>query len=328
MEYKAFFKAIAEKALFGAYLLHGAEEYVKESALSQILLGIDAGVRDMNVDNLYAASAAEIIAACETLPFLAEYRAVVVRALPKEADAEALKAYLPKVPPQTVLVFLHRGEADRRLALVKAFAAQDRAVDFTPLSEHDAARWLRQQANAGGVMLGEAAAEFFVSLAGTDCTKLHNEFEKAAAYAGDGHEITREIIAKVVTRELDFVVFSVLDDVLAGRTKDAFAALSGLVADGEQPIEIASRIGEKARLILQARRLIERKLPKDAVQKGLGVSPGYAWRVYEAARLMNPARTESLARCAKALCDVATLQLTGRARARDALEQALLLLAR
>ncbi len=327
MDYKEFFAAIREEALSGAYLLHGDEEYVKESALSQLLARIEDAVRDMNVDNLYTANAKEIIAACETLPFLARRRVVIVRALPKEQDAEEIRAYLPRMPQESVLLFFLRGAADNRLALVKALTAQKRAVLFAPLQEHDASRWLRQQANSASVTLSEQDAAFFIALAGTDCSKLNNEMQKAAAYAGDGRVITREIIAKVVTRDLDYVVFSVLDDVIAGRVRDGFAALAGLIENGEQPMEIASRIGEKARLILQARRLIERKLPKDAVQRNLGVSSGYAWRVYEAARLMNPARTQALSRCAKALCDVSTLQLTGRAKARDALEQALLILA-
>ncbi len=327
MEYRDFFKAIRENRLSGAYLLHGEEEYVKESALSQLVCTVDEAVRGMNVDSIPSAAAQTVVAACETLPFLAEKRIVIVRALPKEGDAEELKAYIKRVPPQTVLVFFVRGAADGRLAIVKALEAEKRAVRFPPLSEYDAARWIRQQADMSGVVMSERDAEFFVALAGTDCAKLSNEFKKAAAYAGDGQTITKEIISKVVTRDLDFVVFAVLDHVLSGRTKDGFAALRSLVADGEQPMEIAARIGEKARLVLQARRLIERKQAKDAVVGKLGVSAGYAYRVYEAARLMNPARTEPLNRCAKALCDVATLQLTGRIRALDALEEALLILA-
>lgn len=327
MDYKEFFKAIAENKLSGAYLLHGEEEYVKESALLKLIASIDATVRDMNVDDIASASAREIIAACETLPFLAERRVVVMRTLPKEADADELKAYIPRVPEQTALLFFVRGDADKRLAFVKAMETAKRAVHFTPLGESDASRWVRQQANQHGVLISDADADFFVSLAGTDCAKLNNEFQKAAAYTGDGNAITKQIIAKVVTRDLDFVVFSVLDHVLSGRTKDGFASLRGLVRDGEQPMEIAARIGEKARLILQARRLIEKKRAKDFIVANLDVSSGYAYRVYEAARLMSPPRTEPLNRCAKALCDVATLQLTGRARALDQLEEALLILA-
>ncbi|HWQ58697.1 MAG TPA: DNA polymerase III subunit delta [Clostridia bacterium] len=327
MEYRDFFRAIKENTVSGAYLLHGEEEFVKDSALAQLLAKVEPGVREMNVDSIASAGAPEIVAACETLPFLSEMRVVVVRALPKEGDAEELRAYLDRVPRQTALVFFCRGKADGKLLIVKAFDALGRAVYFAPLNESDASRWLRQRADSAGVSLAERDADFFVTIAGTDCARLNNEFQKAAAYAGDGNAITRQIISKVVTRDLEFVVFSVLDDVLSGRIRDGFAALRGLIYDGEEPMEIAKRIGEKARLILQARRFVEKKKSKDFIVENLGVNRGYAYRVYEAARLMKAERTEPLARCAKALCDVTKLQLTGRAKALDALEQALLLLA-
>lgn len=327
MDYKEFFQAVKDDTVSGAYLFHGEEEYVKESALAKLIATVNDAVSAMNVDQFYTANAAEIIAACETLPLLAARRVVVVRSLPKESDAQELKSYMGNIPPTTVLVFFIHANADARLTFVKTMNAAKRTVLFAPLSEHDASRWIRQQANMSGVTIADRDADFFVSIAGTDCSKLKNEFEKAAAYAGDGNAITKEIISKVVTHDLEFVVFSVLDDVLSGRTQDGFAALRGLVRDGEQPMEIAARIGEKARLILQARRLIEKKKPKEAVIAGLGVSSGYAYRVYEAARKMKPSRTEPLNLCAKALCDVATLQLAGRVKALDSLEKALLILA-
>lgn len=327
MERNDFFKAIKSDALSGAYLLHGDEEYVKESALKSLLSTIDGTVRDMNTDVIASASAAEIIAACETMPFLAPRRVVVVRALPKDADAEALKPYLSRIPPETVLLFFIRGDADGRLAFVKTLAAAGRTVHFAPLAESEAARWIRQQASSCGTVIAQQDAEFFAAYAGTDCANLMQEFRKAADYVGEGNAVTKDVIKKVVTHDLDYIVFAVLDQIMSNHAREGFTALRSLLYDGEAPMEIASRIGEKARLILQARRLIERKIPKDAAIKQLGVSSGYGYRVYEAARLMSPSQKEPLAQCAKALCDVTTLQLTGRARAADALEQALIILA-
>ena len=327
MERNDFFKAIKENTLSGAYLLHGEEEYVKESALRSLLATVDETVRDMNTDNIAQANAAQIIAACETIPFLCARRIVIVRALPKDADAETLKSYINRIPPETVLLFFIRGDADGRLAFVKALVAQGRAVLFAPLSESEAARWIRQQASSSGIIISQPDAEFFASYAGTDCANLAQEFRKTADYVGEGNEVTKDVIKKVVTRDLDYIVFAVLDQIMSNHAREGFTALRSLMYDGEAPMEIASRIGEKARLILQARRLIERKTPKDAAIKLLGVSSGYGYRVYEAARLMSPSQREPLARCAKALCDVTTEQLTGRAKAVDSLERALIILA-
>ena len=94
----------------------------------------------------------------------------------------------------------------------------------------------------------------------------------------------------------------------------------------EKPLDVARVLADKAKLTLEARRLIDRKQQKDAILKALSCSPGYAYRVYESARRLKAAQVPRLAAATKALVEVAPLQFTGRMKASDALERALLLL--
>ena len=150
--------------------------------------------------------------------------------------------------------------------------------------------------------------------------------EKLACYVGDGNEITKDAIAKVTTRDLDFIVFSVLDYFLAEKPEDGFRALGAVIKDGEKPLDVARVLGDKAKLTLEARRRIDAKQQKDAVIKALPCSPGYAYRVYESARRLKTTQVPRLAAATKALVSVAPMQFTGRMKAADALERALLLL--
>ena len=326
MDRNAFFNLIKENRLSSAYLLHGVEEYVKDSAVSALLETVEEATRPLNVDTLESAEANALTLACDALPFFAERRVVICRAMPKDSDAKAILAYLPKMPETTLLLFLLRGEADMKVAFPKALAKEDRVVAFTELSESEAARWAGQLARRRGVTILPENARFFITLAGTDCARLAGEFEKLACYVGDGNEITREAISKVTTRDLDFIVFSVLDYFLAEKPEDGFRALGAVLKDGEKPLDIARVLGDKAKLTLEARRRIDQKQPKDAVIKALPCSPGYAYRVYESARRLKSAQVPRLAAATKALVAVAPMQFTGRMKASDALERALLLL--
>ncbi len=327
MDRNAFFNLIRENRLSGAYLLHGVEEYVKDSAVSAVLATVEEAARTLNVNTLESAAADELALACDALPFFAERRVVICKAMPKDADARALLAYLPQMPETTLLLFLLRGEAELKLAFPKALAREDRVVAFAQLSEPEAARWVGQLARRRGVSILPENARFLVGLAGTDCARLANEFEKLACYVGDGNEITRDAIAKVAARDLEFIVFSVLDYFLAGKPEDGFRALHGVMKDGEKPLDIARVLGDKAKLTLEARRRIDMKQQKEAVIKALPCSPGYAYRVYESARRLRPQQVPRLAAAAKALVEAAPLQFTGRMKAADALERALLMLA-
>ena len=90
---------------------------------------------------------------------------------------------------------------------MKAMARLGRSVDFAPLNEIEARRYVQKRAKAIDAPITEQEAAFFVSLAGTDCAALYNELDKAASYAGAGNEIAREVIAKIVTRDLDLRCF-------------------------------------------------------------------------------------------------------------------------
>lgn len=324
MERNAFFNSIKNNALSGAYLLHGTEEYVKESAVASVIASVDEATRALNVDVLQSAAADALMLAADALPFFAERRIIICRALPKEQDAKAITAYLPHMPPTTLLFFVVQGDADARLAFVKALQKEERVVAFSPLSEGEAAKWLTQLARRRGVTILPENARFCVSLAGTDCARLANEFEKLACYAGDGNEITKEMVSKVVIRDLDFIVFSILDYFLAEKPEDGFRALGAVIKDGEKPIDIARVLGDKAKLTLEARKLIDRKQKKEDIIKALPVSPGYAYRIHESARRLKAAQVLRLFACAKAMAEVMPLQLQGCMKASDALERALL----
>ena len=144
---------------------------------------------------------------------------------------------------------------------------------------------------------------------------------------GGGNEITREVIAKIVTRDLDYVVFEVLDQFIANRATDGLRTLNGLMENGEKPLMIAERLRDKAKLTLQARQLLDKRIGKDEITRRLGVSSGYAWRVSDSAKRLSTAQVAALTDAAEALSRVTTMQLTGKAKAEDALIRALMLLA-
>ena len=97
--------------------------------------------------------------------------------------------------------------------------------------------------------------------------------------------------------------------------------------NGEKPLMIAERLRDKAKLTLQARQLLDKRMCKDEITRRLGVSSGYAWRVSDSAKRLSTAQVAALTDAAEALSRVTTMQLTGQAKAEDALIRALMLLA-
>jgi len=320
MDHKSFFKAIKNGNLSGVYLLSGEEEFIKDAALQGAINSVEEAARALNTEFLTAAEADPLIAACETLPFFAKRRLVVVKAIPTDENWKKVSAYLPRLPETTLLLFFVRGSAPGTSGLVKLLKKEDRIVDCSPLTAPEAAYWVEQQAKKLQVTISPSAARFLVELCGTDLTNLHNEFTKAACYAGSGKEVTREIISRAVTRNLEYDVFEMVDAFAARKSEAGLRALTKLL-ERENAFGIAALLSSRFKQILQARLLMERKLSKDAVVKSLGGNPYAAKKAYESADRFS---AEKLRQVVRDLSDVSYLQVSGQGKDVEALEQALL----
>ena len=111
MDRKEFSQLVKAGSVQGAYLFEGVEENIKAATLQSLRKALlPEGMEELNESVMDAPATDAIIAACETLPFLADKRLVIVRehpALMGRADADdRLISYIPNVPESAVLVFL------------------------------------------------------------------------------------------------------------------------------------------------------------------------------------------------------------------------------
>ena len=79
MDHRAFFDDVAKGNIAPCYVFEGTEEYIKRSALAALRNKLlPAGLEDMNEARLTDPDANALIAAAETLPFMADKRLVLV----------------------------------------------------------------------------------------------------------------------------------------------------------------------------------------------------------------------------------------------------------
>ncbi|HLY64980.1 MAG TPA: hypothetical protein VKU60_05550, partial [Chloroflexota bacterium] len=153
------------------YLLHGEDDLSRREAVKTLLPAIGSddylevstfeGGRDVQ----------EIIQACNTLPFLAGRRYVLLRnfiaantrrgrgeaddegappedVVDKKRPVQVLRDYLPSLPESTVLVLEEAGKAPANSVLVKYARANGEEREFRPLIGADLSKWIRAQFEA------------------------------------------------------------------------------------------------------------------------------------------------------------------------------------
>ena len=297
MDWKQLYAAWEKGDFAPVYLFHGEEEYIKQSALARLRsLLLPAGLEALNETLLEGAvDAGRIIEAAETLPMMCEKRLVVVkdwapllsaRAKNEGEDAARLADWLPKAPETCVTVFYLRGKCQSNGKCAKALREKGAEAVFAPLDEAQLQRWIRQKAKEAGAAIDPQAVEALVFAAGRDCTRLIGEIEKLTSYAGPGGTIRATDVQSIVAPSVESTVFTMIDQLTAGRFPAAQRLLDALLNAGENRVRALYMITRQMRLLALAREMLDAKTPLPRIQESLGVTSYGARRLVEQARRM------------------------------------------
>ena len=283
MDRKEFTQLIKAGTVSGAYLFVGVEVNIKAATLQALRKAIlPEGMEELNESLMDAPDASAIIAACETLPFLADKRLVIVRehpALTGRSDAdEKLLSYIPNVPESAVLVFLCRGKADARKKLYTAIKKAGGIVSFAPLTDAELNAWVVKAFAGLGKSVSPQTASVLTFTVGSDTALLRWEIDKLAALAGDRDTVTEEDVHAVATRSIECTVFEMVDAVVAGQQGKAFGLLRDMLTAGSDRLGILAMLLRQFRLMQHIKIMQYEKLSPADIKTRLGIAPFAAER--------------------------------------------------
>ena len=283
MDRKEFLQAVKANSVRGAYLFEGVEENIKAAALAA-LRGqlLPEGLEELNENLMDNPSTDALIAAAETLPFLADKRLVVVRehpALAGKAEAdERLTEYMAHVPDSCVMVFLCRGKADARKKLYRAIQKHGAVVTFSPLSDAELNAWIIKAFSALGKCCAPQTASLLAFTVGNDTALLRAEMEKITALCGEREDVADEDVRAVATRSIECTVFEMVDAVVAGQEGRAFSLLKDMLLSGSDRIGILAMLLRQYRLLQHVKIMQFEKKSAQEIKQRLGVAPFAAER--------------------------------------------------
>ena len=283
MDRKEFTQLIKAGTVSGAYVFEGVEENIKAATLQSLRKAIlPEGMEELNESVMDAPATDAVIAACETLPFLADKRLVIVRehpALTGRADADdRLLSYISNVPDSAVLVFLCRGKADARKKLYGAIKKVGGIVSFAPLSDAELNAWIVKTFVGLGKSVTPQTASVLAFTVGSDTALLRREIEKLAALAGDRDTVTEEDVHAVATRSVECTVFEMVDAVVAGQQGKAFGLLRDMLTTGSDRLGILAMLLRQFRLMQHIKIMQFEKLAAGEIKQRLGIAPFAAER--------------------------------------------------
>lgn len=260
-----------------AYLLYGAEAYLKKQYKDKLKKALTADGDTMNAGFFQGkeTNPKELIDLAETMPFFAEHRLIVVEDSGFfKSGAEELAAYMAQVPETTTFVF-SESEADKRSRMYKAVKANGRIVEFAAQNQELLTRWLLGRLKREQKNITRAAMEEFFSRVGTDMGALDREMEKLICYCLERDVIELSDVEAVCPPAVTNKVFDMVGAIIECRRGDALALYYDLLALKEPPMRILYLILRQYNILLQLKDLKRKGMNNSAMAKEAGI-PAFA----------------------------------------------------
>jgi len=249
---------IKTKNFARAYLFFGTEGFLVNRWRTNLVSAVlpESG-REMNMEVFRGRSEiSQIIDAAETIPFLAEYRLIIIEdsglfASGRSDDSAAMTDYIKSgIPEFAVLIFIEQ-DVDKRGKLYKAIAKDGLAAEAASPKEGDMADWIVKFSAQNGLKIGKPLALYMIRTVTSDMQMMHNEIEKLAAYKGYKGDITREDIDSICAKSLEAKIFDLMRAIGEKDAGKAQVLYGNLLAMKESPLMVLSMIARQFRYYLQ-----------------------------------------------------------------------------
>lgn len=258
-----------------AYLLYGEERYLRRQYRDRLKAALCSPGDTMNI-HFYEGKnvpVGEVIDLAETMPFLAERRAIFLDGTGLfKAGGEKLAEYLVDSNETTVFIFME-SEVDKRSKLFKTLKEHGYAAEFALQDESTLKKWVAGILGREGKKITEDTVQFFLSKTGTDMENIQMELEKLICFSMDKDVVAREDVELICTNRISNHIFDMINAIADRQTKKALELYYDLLALKEPPMRILFLIARQCNMLLQVKEMKGKGFDNKAIGGKISLSP-------------------------------------------------------
>jgi len=281
------------------YILWGQDDFSLNQALEEIKRGIgDQTTLSTNTTTLDGQQMTldQLKTVCETFPFLAERRLVIVRGLlerfdPKiksrrqkkiaqltnqQNELKSLGDYAGRIPDSTTLVLIDH-EITTNNPLLKQLSGKAEVRSFHLLRETQLRQWAQRRVTQEGSSMSPGAVDLLVRLVGGNLWIMASEINKLVLFAS-GRRIEEEDVKVVVSYAQQVNVFAMVDAILESKVGVAEQLLQQLLQRGATPAYLLVMLARQVQMMVRTKELRSQGKSKIDIQNKLGLASEFAMR--------------------------------------------------
>lgn len=256
------------------YLLYGEEEYLKKQYRDRLKNAI-AGDDTMNYsyydsDN---ASVKDIIDVCETLPFFAQKRLVIMEntGFLKSSNDE-LADYIKHIPDYLVIVMVEK-DVDKRNKVYKAVDSVGYVCEMKPQTTATLEKWIAGLLAKDNLKISREACDLILDKTGAGMDYIRQETEKLVSYCQGRDVVTVEDVEKVCATQTTSHIFDMISAIANKKQQQALDLYYDLLELKEPPMRILYLIVRQFNGILQVKDLMSRGISGKEIASKIGTAP-------------------------------------------------------
>jgi len=279
-------------------VLHGQDDFSLRQALEGIKKSI--GDHDLLAANITVLEGqqlplAQLRSICQTVPFLAEKRLVIVEGLlarfeprgrssprkkttpvtNQEKEYKSWAAGISKLPESTILVLVD-GRVANNNPLLTELSGKAEVKRFPLLRDTGLQQWIKKQVKEEGGSISPQAVNLLAGLIGSNLWIMANEIKKLVLLTS-GRRIEEEDVTTLVSYARETNVFTMVDAILEFKPGIAEKLLQQLLREGAAPAYLLFMLARQVHMIVRARELRSQGEPEVEIQNRLGL-PQFALR--------------------------------------------------
>ncbi|AOY77577.1 DNA polymerase III subunit delta [Clostridium formicaceticum] len=313
MNYNEAIKKLHAKEIEKIYLIYGEETYLVEEFIKTIKEKVVG--KDFEDLNLFTIEGKEftlekLIDACETLPFMAEKKLVLVKDLEtfqgkkksiSEEEEKKLAAYIANIPETTSLVFYGSTTIDARKKIVKEIQKQGAVLYCQRLNAKELREWVQKSMKRHGKTIDIKEVEYFIEnidylgkTAVQSLLDVENEIKKITTFVGDRASVVLSDLENIFSSSFQNDIFKLLDAIEKKHMGEAIKRFNAMIHKGEPVIKIAVTLGNQVRNLLKTKLLLEEGYSSKMIAGKIGIHPYVATKCANQCRGFSTERLEAL----------------------------------
>lgn len=256
------------------YLLYGEENYLVQQYKNRLKTAI---IGDDTMNYAYfegnKIDVEQLIDICDTMPFFAEKRLVIVENSGFfKTSAEKLAEYVKQMPEYLHIIFVEN-EVDKRNRLYKAVNDKGYVCEMKYQDEAVLAKWIAGILQKENKKITRQAIMLLLDKCGVEMEQIYVELEKLICYCIDKEAIEEQDVEAVCSMRTVGKVFDMVTAIALHNQKKALDLYNDLVLLKEPPMKILYLVTRQFNLLLQVKELSSQHIDNKTMAQQMGIAP-------------------------------------------------------